>query len=449
MTKHTGNLYQYVCHDLNLSPEKILHIGDNEHSDVSLARLAGLSAYHYITPLSQLLQNNPRAAQFKKLNANKLGASILLGSLAIYEVNKTGNYWQDFGFQYAGPVVYGYMQWLVRQLEKDGIQNALFVARDGYSLQKVFDIIKNKNIKSHYFYAPRIVNLVCLSDTINFKNNDEKQDLKTLNRILLYFRSKDAFLAKNTPQINNTEEGCKFMAANRALYKKLALQERKSYQKYLASFQIADKKVALIDSGTSLFSAQKALEIGLPDKEIHGYYWVIWPHPQTDQSQYISTTFQPKASRKFSDWNMMELFMTAPTPPAEKIEKSKVVFKNITPQEQERIKIYPDLSAGIVSFAHVMNRIFKKSELFLDADLLTDWTNILCEIPTQTDKESFKNIMHASDLEHQDYIPLPRPWFHRQVKVFGLTVLKMMTKGKKTKILLFGHLPILKIKAKA
>ena len=57
--------------------------------------------------------------------------------------------------------------------------------------------------------------------------------------------------------------------------------------------------------------------------------------------------------------------------------------------------------------------------------------------------------MHASDLEHQDYIPLPRPWFHRQVKVFGLTVLKMMTKGKKTKILLFGHLPILKIKAKA
>ena len=78
LTKHTGNLYQYVCHDLNLSPEKILHIGDNEHSDVSLAHLAGLLAYHYITPLAQLLQSNPRAARFKKLNADKLGASILL-----------------------------------------------------------------------------------------------------------------------------------------------------------------------------------------------------------------------------------------------------------------------------------------------------------------------------------------------------------------------------------
>ena len=31
------------------------------------------------------------------------------------------------------------------------------MARDGYSLKKVFDIIKPEYIKTHYIYAPRII----------------------------------------------------------------------------------------------------------------------------------------------------------------------------------------------------------------------------------------------------------------------------------------------------
>ena len=132
-TKWTGNLYKYACEDLGVAAHDILHIGDNKQSDFMMAQKAGLRAFHYKKPFEQLLENDTRANAFYELYSHNLGASILLGCLSLYHVNKNGNYWHDFGFKYGGPVVYGYMQWLAQQLKKDKITEALFVARDGYS----------------------------------------------------------------------------------------------------------------------------------------------------------------------------------------------------------------------------------------------------------------------------------------------------------------------------
>ncbi|MDD3012980.1 MAG: HAD-IA family hydrolase [Candidatus Gastranaerophilales bacterium] len=46
-TKYTGNQYRYLLNKLNISPDKILHIGDNYQTDVNNAEKKGLSAYFY------------------------------------------------------------------------------------------------------------------------------------------------------------------------------------------------------------------------------------------------------------------------------------------------------------------------------------------------------------------------------------------------------------------
>lgn len=443
-TKWTGNLYSYVCNDLEINANKILHIGDNKQSDVIMAHKIGFQVFHYIKPMEQLLENDSRANKFYELNGSNLGASILLGCLSLYNINKNENYWQDFGFKYGGPVVYGYMQWLSHQLEKNNINDALFVARDGYSLQKVFDLIKNDNIKTYYYYAPRIINLVC---NLNYEKNnkaDEKQGFIAVKAILSYFKNKDTFLKKNTPEITDYTEGDNFIKKHYKVYEKLSLLERKNYQDYFAPFNITSKRVALIDSCSLMLSAQKSLAIGLPDKEIYGYYWVLW---QKVSQEYMVSSFHKNLKKKFLDWNIMELYMTAPTPPADRIENGKVIFKPITVSEQKRIEIYPDLSDGIVEYAKFINSIFGKCDLFMDAETLVDWTNILCEIPTETDKKEFKNIQHAWDTEHKQYIAIPSPWFinKKKLKIFGFTLFSISNRLDKIKISLLGCIPFIKI----
>lgn len=448
-TKWTGNLYKYVCADLKITASKILHIGDNKQSDVIIARKMGLCAFHYTAPIKQLLENDLRAYKFYEINNNHLGTSILLGCLSMYNVNKKENYWQDFGFRYGGPVVYGYMQWLVHQLKKDNINEALFVARDGYSLQKVFDIIKNENIKTYYYYAPRIINLVCNLNYEKNKDVNENQGFIAVKAILSYFKNKDAFLEKNTPEIKNYAEGDNFIKKHYKVYEKLSVQEKLNYQKYFSAFNITSKKIALIDTCSMMFSAQKSLAIGLPDKEISGYYWVIWNKSKEETSKYILSSFQKNSQHKFIDWSIMELYMTAPTPPADRIENGKVIFKDINEQEQKRIDIYPDLSNGIVEYAKFVNKIFQKCDLFLDATTLVNWTNILCKIPTEIDKKEFKDIQHARDAEHKQYKPIPSSWFINEkdlkIKVLGLTLFKVSNKLDKIKVSLFGYIPFIKI----
>lgn len=428
-------------------PNHLLHIGDNKQSDVVMAKDCGIDAVHYVKPIDKFLKTDARAAHFKQTHENKLEASILLGCLSIYNLNANPNYWYDFGFRYGGAVVYGYMQWLLSMLQNDDIKEVLFVARDGYSLQKVFDILKNEDIKTHYYYAPRIINLVCNLNHQKNRNIDEKQGFMAVQSILSYFKNKDSFLAKHTPEISNYAQGDEFIQKHRKLYEQLAANEITNYQKYFEQFNITADKVALVDSLSIMLSAQKSLSIGLPDKEIHGYYWHVGNKEKNKQTQYITLSFQQNSQQKFLDWNIMELYMTAPTPPAAKIENGQVVFKEITPQEQKRIEIYPDLSAGIVGYAKFMNKIFGSVNLFTDSSILVDWTNILCKLSTRTDTQKFLDIQHAWDLEHTKYVPLPSPWFikEKKIKILGITLLQITKRLNKTKVLLFGGIPLIKI----
>lgn len=45
--KATGNLYKFIIQDLNISPDKILHIGDNKISDIEKAKENSIEAFYY------------------------------------------------------------------------------------------------------------------------------------------------------------------------------------------------------------------------------------------------------------------------------------------------------------------------------------------------------------------------------------------------------------------
>ena len=457
-TKHTGSLYKLAIDDLRASANDIFHIGDNPDSDKQKAEKLKISAYLYPKMIEQIFAENKRAKIFYDKNSNNLETSVILGMLTLNPCSS--NYWQDFGYKYAGPVILGYMQWLEKQLKKDKISEVMFVARDGYTLEKVFNLVKTKNFKTHYFYAPRSMNLAC---NLNYEFNcnlGEEHGLAGLKTLLHYYQDKDEFLRKNTPQIKTSAEGIKFIEDNRKLFEKLAQKEKKMYAKYFEQFKLKTQKIAMIDTCSVFLSAQKALIAVLPNKKVKGYYWFTWEGLQEDIDKYETKTYQQSHKQEFANWGIMELFMTAPTPPVKEINDGKVIFKQINQNEASRIKIYPDLSQGAVNFAQKYLDVFGKYSVNFSCETLINWINILCNFATPTDKEHFIELRHAGDPEHTEWQPLMPKWFMteqncydstqktKKLYLFGLSLFKIKKTMYRYSLRLFNFIPLISMKSK-
>ena len=62
----------------------------------------------------------------------------------------------DFGYSTFGPFLYGFVSWLNIELNKYGIKKIFFFARDGYMMQKAFDLLnKDNTLISRYVYFSR------------------------------------------------------------------------------------------------------------------------------------------------------------------------------------------------------------------------------------------------------------------------------------------------------
>ncbi len=413
-SKHKGSLFDYLLKDEKIeNAASVLHIGDSNGSDKNMAEKKGISAIWYPKRIDRLLAKDKRAKIFYDEHKNELDASILLGMLALH--NPTDDYWHDFGYTYAGPTILGFMKWLDNQAQRDDCKEILFVARDGYTPEKVFNIIKtDEDIRTHYVYSSRR-----FSSFINF--DYVRTGVKDLNSILNYFKSKNEFLNKNTPIAQSEEEGIKFIEDNKDIYFELVEKERQKYAHYFDQFELRDEKLMLVDSISCELSAQRSIVSALPQKSIEGCYWVFRKNifeKIFGTLKYHVETYQSSYEQKFRNWrhwNFMELLMTAPTPSLDTIDDNgKPVFLKSTEDEVKRIEIYPHISDGAVKFAQTYVDIFDKKEIYFSSEMLVDWVNIFFDVPTKTDKEHFIDIKHGGDRNHSRYYRLMEHWYNQK-----------------------------------
>lgn len=65
------------------------------------------------------------------------------------------NRYYDFGYNCFGPFLFGFARWLKKELTDRGIQKVFFFSRDGYMMQKAFDLLNDTDIVSQYVYFSR------------------------------------------------------------------------------------------------------------------------------------------------------------------------------------------------------------------------------------------------------------------------------------------------------
>ena len=144
-SKASGELYSYIEKELN--PGRIIHIGDNQWSDIKQANDMGWESYYY--------PNINIDRYMYPSNMSALIGGLYRGISNAYL--KSGFYQYDdyfeYGFLYGGLLVYGYCQW-INQLAKDKkVEKILFVARDGYIMEKVYKQYFNEIPSSYVLFS--------------------------------------------------------------------------------------------------------------------------------------------------------------------------------------------------------------------------------------------------------------------------------------------------------
>ena len=377
-TKASGALYQYVLQCLRIKAQDMLHIGDNAYSDKKIPHSLGINAV-------QIKQyNNISEHPFLKrfYNEKNLNRSII-SSLSMFNSYKSKNYWYNIGYALGGPLANFYAGFINNVCKENKLQELLFIARDGYVLEKVYKILYKKTLPSHYIYASR-------------------------------------GLIHNTLHDTNTA---------------------REYDKYLQSEQIQHKNLGMIDTTTMNMSAQKFLTDKLPDKKIMGIYWLANKDVVGYDYKYVFSR-----PHRVEDINfLIETLLTAPHGAVNCIKECQPIYDEDSILEQRRCAIYSEVASGIVQYNKDIKDIFSQKMVTSSPTDIVDLLYSFLYTHSIQDLKYFTELSHSGNLHNSDNKSLDI--YLQRFKTSEIKNVKLSIKSKHIlkKYFLFNFIPLLKI----
>ena len=159
ITKHSGNLYRKILEDYKIRAESFLHCGDNEFSDVKIPETLGIKATLMETTKATRYENElynigSGSSIFKSLLA---GVSRTTRLSSVHDNPRLQTIW-NVGSNVIGPLLFGYVYWILEEARRLGLKRLYFVARDGQILCRVAKIINQNwqyNIECRYLFGSR------------------------------------------------------------------------------------------------------------------------------------------------------------------------------------------------------------------------------------------------------------------------------------------------------
>lgn len=161
LKKHSGLLFKKVLRDLDISPDRWLHYGDNNGADFFPPKKLGGKSFLFLQK-----KQNQKSTRLKRLkNAEKRqsklsGASFWENFNDLVPGNRFTNSAYQLGYHLFGPLISLFIHLTIEQVKKHKIQLVLFPAREGFVFRTVFNTLKqtlltDSNIPTEYCYLNR------------------------------------------------------------------------------------------------------------------------------------------------------------------------------------------------------------------------------------------------------------------------------------------------------
>ena len=310
--KCDGGLYDIIIKDLDIEPSRILMIGDNRHSDVSVPGSKGIMTCRW-TPMHELYSKRYPNEYRGAVRDPRL--SFIAGIDILSAKDEDEEYWHMVGRRFAGPLMLSFAMF-VRSVEKD-YDKLFFCSRDGYAVMKAYELLGGKT-PFEYVYSSRYIS--------NSLTEGVMADKKKSASVPGFLKA----CGHDVPDDVNEIE-------------KLLHLESEKYTEYLRSCAGDAKRILLVDSTTMNFSAQVDIAKRLDGKEVAGCYCSVMK-----DSELPHHTFSDR-SKQFISWsyvNLCELFLSSDEPHVRAVRDGRPVFAEPTDLDRERISHYSAIYDG-------------------------------------------------------------------------------------------------------
>ena len=273
--------------------------------------------------------------------------AALLEQLSRRRARGFDGYWERFGYEIAGPACYAYVKWIIDTLNEHygDVTDVAFVARDGYLLKQIYQLLPHPPKTAHYIYAPRAVYRQCRETA-----------------------------------------------------------EYGQYREYLDRQGFGAGAVAVVDTATMHFSAQRLMGTAA-ERPVYGLYWVVLREALLDRERVPFRAFQKEKYHVISSWNLMEFIMTSPEPPVRAVENGKPVYCEKNDFEERRAAIFREMSRGVLEFVRDL-RDSAPELLCYSPEFTVGWINRFLASPTEEDMEAFNQVRFSMLPDHSDSVPL-------------------------------------------
>lgn len=167
--KHSGRLFEIFCSETQTRPATMLHVGDNRHSDVIAPGMKGIHARWLRSP-EEVKRRSELASAIHPVNIAKINKTIF---------RKRENHFrhpaEELGHSVFGPLIAAFANKVLHDCITRKVDKIYFLARDGFGLKQVFDIIAEKCHKdwgiqipeSRYLYLSRASTSIPASHTLH------------------------------------------------------------------------------------------------------------------------------------------------------------------------------------------------------------------------------------------------------------------------------------------
>jgi predicted HAD superfamily hydrolase len=168
-TKMSGELFDEALERLAYPPRRWLHIGDNRHADIRMARKRGIATWHYERCAETFVRDRHLRAAWNSQAPLSPGGSVVLGLVinrmahqrpVTSPLKPSQTFWADFGYRAAGPLFVGFVEWIIERTTSAGLDALYFLARDGLIIKRIYEALRPaslKRVESHYLYSSRRV----------------------------------------------------------------------------------------------------------------------------------------------------------------------------------------------------------------------------------------------------------------------------------------------------
>lgn len=384
-SKHYGTLFSQVINEMNIDVKDIVHIGDNDVSDVKAPLSIGIKAVKYSKVIDQYFRSHKREHNYYKRKKN-LERSMIVAIDALHWLNVPDkkNFWYTLGYRYGGPVNSAFATFIERNAEKDGV--LLFIARDGYNAQKAYNILYG-DIENHYVYAMRTFNILFGINGRDYPGYEED--------IVKYFSDN----SKVKILTGTLEE--KFFE-NKDLFEDLMNIELKKYSTYINSCIGSKEKVYVVDATTEKFSSQKLIDIS-SRKKTQGIYFTLLRSRSGNSTKGFHDDH--RVFLQLTSIDLPEFLMTSNERPVDGIDVSgnPVYSEEDNPEEWYREKISSDITKGVENYSRMLKLVFGECVPSFEYDTIGKWIRSFTRHMDLEECSNLKNVKWASDPAHSEY----------------------------------------------